>query len=125
MEPMSAVKYTELGAFLRSRRERIRPADVGLPAGPRRRVPGLRREEVAQLAGASVDYYNELERGAGSQPSEQMIAALARALRLSGDERDYLYRLADRPVPVQGGPPRTCTPACWTCWAGCPRPRRR
>ncbi|MFJ8541001.1 helix-turn-helix transcriptional regulator [Streptomyces sp. NPDC093586] len=103
MDGMSAVKYTELGAFLRSRRERIRPADVGLPAGPRRRVPGLRREEVAQLAGASVDYYNELERGAGSQPSEQMIAALARALRLSADERDYLYRLADRPVPVQGG----------------------
>ncbi|GGQ06616.1 DNA-binding protein [Streptomyces mutabilis] len=100
---MSAVKYAELGAFLRSRRERIRPSDVGLPAGPRRRVPGLRREEVAQLAGASVDYYNELERGAGSQPSEQMIAALARALRLSADERDYLYRLADRPVPVQGG----------------------
>ncbi|GGV49868.1 DNA-binding protein [Streptomyces pilosus] len=100
---MSAAKYAELGTFLRSRRERIRPADVGLPAGPRRRVPGLRREEVAQLAGASVDYYNELERGAGSQPSEQMIAALARALRLSADERDYLYRLADRPVPVQGG----------------------
>ncbi|MFG3075432.1 helix-turn-helix transcriptional regulator [Streptomyces sp. NPDC048225] len=104
MDRMSAVKYAELGSFLRSRRERIRPADVGLPAGPRRRVPGLRREEVAQLAGASVDYYNELERGAGSQPSEQMIAALARALRLSADERDYLYRLADRPVPVQGGP---------------------
>ncbi|MFF9495044.1 helix-turn-helix transcriptional regulator [Streptomyces flaveolus] len=103
MDGMSAVKYAELGAFLRSRRERIRPADVGLPAGPRRRVPGLRREEVAQLAGASVDYYNELERGAGSQPSEQMIAALARALRLSADERDYLYRLADRPVPVPGG----------------------
>ncbi|MFJ8143660.1 helix-turn-helix transcriptional regulator [Streptomyces sp. NPDC096048] len=103
MEGMSAVKYAELGAFLRSRRERIRPADVGLPTGPRRRVPGLRREEVAHLAGASVDYYNELERGAGSQPSEQMIAALARALRLSADERDYLYRLADRPVPVQGG----------------------
>ncbi|MFD8270874.1 helix-turn-helix transcriptional regulator [Streptomyces flaveolus] len=103
MDGMSAVKYAELGAFLRSRRERIRPTDVGLPAGPRRRVPGLRREEVAQLAGASVDYYNELERGAGSQPSEQMIAALARALRLSADERDYLYRLADRPVPVPGG----------------------
>ena len=103
MGAMSAAKYAELGTFLRSRRERIRPADVGLPAGPRRRVPGLRREEVAQLAGASVDYYNELERGAGSQPSEQMIAALARALRLSADERDYVYRLADRRVPVQGG----------------------
>ncbi|OKK10380.1 XRE family transcriptional regulator [Streptomyces sp. CB02400] len=97
------MRHTELGAFLRSRRERIRPADVGLPSGPRRRVPGLRRDEVAQLAGASVDYYNELERGAGSQPSEQMLAALARALRLTADERDHLYRLANRPVPVQGG----------------------
>ncbi|MEV7787720.1 helix-turn-helix transcriptional regulator [Streptomyces sp. NPDC088106] len=102
MAGMGSAKYTELGAFLRSRRDRIRPADVGLPSGPRRRVPGLRRDEVAQLAGASVDYYNELERGAGSQPSEQMIAALARALRLTADERDYLYRLADRPVPAPG-----------------------
>ncbi|MER5506755.1 helix-turn-helix transcriptional regulator [Streptomyces sp. NPDC002766] len=99
---MASGKYTELGVFLRSRRERIRPADVGLPSGPRRRVPGLRRDEVAQLAGASVDYYNELERGAGSQPSEQMVAALARALRLTADERDYLYHLADRPVPAAG-----------------------
>jgi transcriptional regulator with XRE-family HTH domain len=103
MEGMSAVKYAELGAFLRSRRERIRPADVGLPAGPRRRVPGLRREEVAQLAGASVDYYNELERGDHLLGRLGPGAALARALRLSADERDYLYRLADRPVPVQGG----------------------
>ncbi|WP_290050602.1 helix-turn-helix transcriptional regulator [Amycolatopsis solani] len=100
MGSAGSARYAELGAFLRSRRDRIRPADVGLPAGPRRRVPGLRREEVAQLAGASVDYYNELERGAGSQPSEQMIAALARALRLTADERDYLYHLAGRPVPV-------------------------
>ncbi|GAB3011274.1 helix-turn-helix transcriptional regulator [Streptomyces pseudoechinosporeus] len=100
---MKATKYAELGAFLRSRRERIRPEEVGLVSGPRRRVPGLRRDEVAQLAGASVDYYNELERGAGSQPSEQMLAALARALRLTADERDHLYHLADRPVPVQGG----------------------
>ncbi|WP_405463530.1 helix-turn-helix transcriptional regulator [Streptomyces jietaisiensis] len=103
MDPMGSAKYTELGAFLRSRRARIKPGDVGLPAGPRRRVPGLRRDEVAQLAGASVDYYNELERGAGSQPSEQMIAALARALRLSADERDHLYHLADRPVPPDAG----------------------
>lgn len=103
MEHMGAAKYTELGSFLRSRRDRIRPAEVGLPTGPRRRVPGLRRDEVAQLAGASVDYYNELERGAGSQPSEQMIAALARALRLTADERDHLYHLAGRPVPVHGG----------------------
>src|SRR5690242_20267511 len=93
----------DLGAFLKSRRDRIRPADVGLPAGPRRRVPGLRRDEVAQLAGASVDYYIELERGAGAQPSEQMVAALARALRLTLDERDHLYHLAGRPIPPPGG----------------------
>lgn len=94
----------ELGAFLKSRRDRIRPADVGLPTGPRRRVPGLRRDEVAHLAGASVEYFIELERGAGAQPSEQMLAALARALRLTVDERDHLYHLAGRRVPVQGGP---------------------
>jgi transcriptional regulator with XRE-family HTH domain len=98
------VNLSELGGFLRSRRDRIRPADVGLPTGPRRRVPGLRREEVAQLAGVSVDYYIELERGAGVQPSEQMLAALARALRLSRDERDYLFALAGRPLPPSGSP---------------------
>ena len=92
----------ELGAFLRTRRDRIRPAEVGLPHGPRRRVPGLRREEVAQLAGLSADYYTELERGGaknGVQPSAQTLAALARALRLNTDERDHLFHLAERPVP--------------------------
>lgn len=98
------VNLAELGAFLKSRRDRIRPADVGLPSGPRRRVPGLRRDEVAVLAGASVDYYIEIERGAGAQPSEQMLAALARALRLTLDERDHLYHLAGRPLPIAGGP---------------------
>jgi transcriptional regulator with XRE-family HTH domain len=92
---------TELGSFLKSRRDRIRPADVGLPAGPRRRVPGLRRDEVAMLAGASTDYYTELERGA-AQPSEQMLAALARALRLTIDERDHAYHLAGRALPPSG-----------------------
>ncbi|MBB5918067.1 transcriptional regulator with XRE-family HTH domain [Nocardia transvalensis] len=92
----------ELGAFLKSRRDRIRPQEVGLPSGPRRRVPGLRRDEVATLAGASVDYYIELERGRGAQPSEQMVAALARALRLPIDERNHLYHLAGRPVPPPG-----------------------
>lgn len=99
---MRAAGYAELGAFLRSRRERIRPEVVGLVPGPRRRVPGLRRDEVAQLAGASVDYYNELERGAGSQPSEQMLAAIGRALRLTDDEWNHLYHLAERPVPPPG-----------------------
>jgi transcriptional regulator with XRE-family HTH domain len=93
----------EFGAFLASRRARIRPADVGLPTGPRRRVPGLRRDEVATLAGASVDYYTELERGRGAHPSVQMLAALARALRLSSDERDHLFHLAGQPAPATGG----------------------
>ncbi|MBO8189539.1 helix-turn-helix transcriptional regulator [Streptomyces spirodelae] len=91
---------SELAAFLRSRRDRVRPADVGLPSGPRRRVPGLRREEVAQLAGLSADYYTELERGRGVRPSAQVLAALARALRLRGDERDHLFHLAERPLPT-------------------------
>jgi len=79
--------------------------------GRRRRVPGLRRDEVAQLAGASVDYYTELERGRGAQPSTQMLTVLARALRLDNDERDYLFRLAGRPVPVSGGASTHIQPA--------------
>ncbi|MFH9670752.1 helix-turn-helix transcriptional regulator [Streptomyces sp. NPDC017405] len=94
------MNHSELAAFLKSRRDRVRPADAGLPTGPRRRVPGLRREEVAQLAGLSADYYTELERGRGAQPSGQVLAALARALRLSGDERDHLFHLAERPLPA-------------------------
>ncbi|MGH3417741.1 MAG: helix-turn-helix transcriptional regulator, partial [Actinocrinis sp.] len=101
----------ELAAFLKSRRDRIRPSDVGLPAGPRRRVPGLRRDEVANLAGASVDYYTELERGRGAQPSSQMLAAIARALRLNGDERDHLFHLAGRPIPPAHGPTALVQPA--------------
>lgn len=97
---LGGVDLVELGSFLRSRRARITPAEVGLPAGPRRRVPGLRRDEVAQLAQASVDYYTELERGRGAQPSPQMLAALARALRLDGDECAHLYLLAGRPAPL-------------------------
>ncbi|MHC0432878.1 MmyB family transcriptional regulator [Streptomyces sp. O3] len=93
------MNHTELAAFLKSRRALVRPSDVGLPSGPRRRVPGLRREEVAQLAGLSADYYTELERGRGAQPSAQVLAALARALRLNGDERDHLFHLADRRLP--------------------------
>lgn len=105
----------ELGAFLRTRRDRIRPGEVGLPQGPRRRVPGLRREEVAQLAGLSADYYTELERGSaktGVQPSAQTLAALARALRLNGDERDHLFHLAERPIPPSAhGPSAHVQPA--------------
>ncbi|MCP2266642.1 helix-turn-helix transcriptional regulator [Promicromonospora thailandica] len=88
-----------LADFLRRRREALRPSDVGLVPGPRRRAPGLRREEVAALTGMSVDYYARLEQQRGPQPSEQMLAALTRALRLTVEERDYLFRLAGHGVP--------------------------
>lgn len=94
----------EFGGFLKSRRDRLNPRDLGLHDGPRRRVAGLRRDEVATLAGASVDYYAQLEQGRGAQPSEQMLAALARALHLTLDERNHLYYLAGRPLPPAGGP---------------------
>jgi transcriptional regulator with XRE-family HTH domain len=84
----------ELAAFLRARRERLTPADVDLPARRRRRTPGLRREEVAELAGVSVDYVVRLEQARGLRPSPEVLDALAGALRLSPDERSYLYDLA-------------------------------
>ncbi|MBX6384463.1 MAG: helix-turn-helix domain-containing protein [Microbispora sp.] len=89
----------ELADFLRRRRARLTPADVGLPQGPRRRTPGLRREEVAQLAGMSTDHYTRLEQARGSRPSRQMLAAVARALRLTRDERDHLFHLAGEEPP--------------------------
>ena len=92
----------ELGATLRAWRERLSPADVGLPAGVRRRTPGLRREEVAQLAGVSVDYLNRLEQGRGAHPSESVLGALARSLRLSAVEHDHLFHLAGSPPPGPG-----------------------
>jgi transcriptional regulator with XRE-family HTH domain len=88
-----------LADFLRRRREALRPVDVGLPDGVRRRASGLRREEVAGLVGMSTDYYTRLEQRRGPQPSEQMITAIARALRLSLDERDHLFRLAGHNAP--------------------------
>ncbi|WP_062432119.1 helix-turn-helix transcriptional regulator [Herbidospora daliensis] len=88
-----------LADFLRRHREALRPEDVGLPEGARRRAPGLRREEVAALALMSTDYYTRLEQRRGPQPSEQMLATLARALRLTGDERAYLFRVAGRNAP--------------------------
>jgi transcriptional regulator with XRE-family HTH domain len=88
------VDRTELADFLRHCRTRLAPADVGLSHGARRRTPGLRREEVAQLAGMSTDHYTRLEQARGSRPSRQMLAAVARALRLTGDERDHLFYLA-------------------------------
>ncbi|MFI6578603.1 helix-turn-helix transcriptional regulator [Nocardiopsis sp. NPDC050513] len=96
----------ELAGFLRGRRERISPADVGLPAGPRRRTPGLRREEVAQLAFMSTEYYTRLEQARGPRPSREVLAGLARALRLSDAERDHLHHLAGTPPGPPAGPSR-------------------
>jgi transcriptional regulator with XRE-family HTH domain len=84
----------ELGAFLRSRRERLRPRDVGLTAGPRRRTPGLRREEVAVLAHISTEYYVRLEQGRAPRPSGDVLAGIADALRLTEAESDHLHLLA-------------------------------
>lgn len=89
----------EFGEFLRSRRARLQPADVGLADRTRRRTPGLRREEVAQLAGVSHTYYAFLEQGRDIRPSGQVLDALARALRLSEAERDHLYALAQVSAP--------------------------
>ncbi|GAA2816676.1 helix-turn-helix transcriptional regulator [Kitasatospora paracochleata] len=94
---------SELGEFLRSRRARVQPEDLGLPVvGRRRRVPGLRREEVAQLAGVSVDYYVRLEQGRGQGASEAVLDAVAGVLRLDATERAHLYDLARPPrTPVR------------------------
>ena len=93
----------QLADFLRRRRAAIRPAEVGIADGPRRRTTGLRREEVAMLAGMSVDYVVRLEQGRSSQPSIQLLGALARALRLTDDERAHLFHLAGhQPPPADG-----------------------
>jgi transcriptional regulator with XRE-family HTH domain len=88
-----------LAHFLRRRRAELQPDDVGLHAGARRRTDGLRREEVALLASMSTDFYTRLEQGRGARPSSLTAAALARALRLTDDERDHLFRLAGHPTP--------------------------
>jgi transcriptional regulator with XRE-family HTH domain len=92
-----ARRREELAAFLRTRRARIRPEDVGLPSGARRRTPGLRREEVAQLAGVGVTWYTWLEQGRPINASVQVLDAIARTLRLDRTECEHLYRLADMP----------------------------
>ncbi|KND37309.1 helix-turn-helix transcriptional regulator [Streptomyces acidiscabies] len=90
-----------LAAFLRARREALQPEDAGLPRGRRRRTGGLRREEVAALCDMSADYYSRLEQPRGPHPSEQMLAALARGLRLSPEERDLLFQLAGHALPYR------------------------
>jgi transcriptional regulator with XRE-family HTH domain len=94
------VRRRALAAFLRSRRERITPEEVGLPAGGRRRTPGLRREEVAQLAAVGVTWYTWLEQGRDINVSEQVLDAIAGTLRLDPIERSHLYTLAGAGEPI-------------------------
>ncbi|THV37162.1 helix-turn-helix domain-containing protein [Glycomyces buryatensis] len=96
---------SDLGKFLQARRARVNPEDVGLREDARRRVPGLRREELALLAGVSVDYYTRLEQGRAKHPSDQVLDAVARALGLDGTTRAHLHRLAGnaRLSPLQAG----------------------
>lgn len=100
----------ELASFLRERRERLRPADVGLPPGRDRRTPGLRREEVAELACMSVDYYARLEQARGPRPSPRILDALTGALRLTAAERSHLFRLAGTGATPLPGPVRRVRP---------------
>jgi transcriptional regulator with XRE-family HTH domain len=93
---------TSLGATIHAWRDRLTPAEVGLPAGRGRRTAGLRREELSELAGISVDYIVRLEQGRAATPSAQIVSALARALRLTRDERDHLYSLGGLRPPTDG-----------------------
>jgi len=101
----------ELAACLRSWRDRVQPDDVGLPAGGARRAPGLRREEIAHLAGVSVDYLARLEQGRARHPSASVLGPLARVLRLSEDERAHLFRVAGHAEPDDGRMRRHVTPS--------------
>jgi transcriptional regulator with XRE-family HTH domain len=107
---MVCMDHEELAGCLRSWRDRLTPAEVGLTAGGQRRAPGLRREEVAQLAGLSVDYLARLEQGRASNPSPSVLAPLARALRLTDDERAHLFRVAGQAEPAVGAINRHLTP---------------
>ncbi len=102
----------ELGDFLRTRRNRIAPEDGGLPRGSRRRAPGLRRAEVAQLSGVSVDWYTWLEQGRPISVSTQVLESLVQALHLNADERAHLFFLAhQQPPPARAMKPETVSPA--------------
>ncbi|MYV40633.1 helix-turn-helix domain-containing protein [Streptomyces sp. SID1328] len=101
----------ELGTAIHRWRDRLPPGEAGLPLGGRRRASGLRREELAQLAGISVDYVTRLEQGRATNPSSQVVEALTRALRLSAAERDHLYRLAGLAPPAPTSVPTFIPPS--------------
>jgi transcriptional regulator with XRE-family HTH domain len=105
------MRATEFGQAVRRWRDRVSPETAGLPAGGQRRAAGLRREELALLAGISVDYVTRLEQSRATNPSAQVVEALARALRLSGDERTYLFRLAGLVPPGPETVPAYITPS--------------
>lgn len=108
---MGAARRALLGAFLRSRREALAPERMGLASGPRRRTPGLRREEVAHLSGVSTTWYTWLEQGRDIRVSRQVLEALCRALRLTASERQHLFTLADMtPPPDQARPAAVSLP---------------
>jgi len=102
---------TEFGQMVRRMRDRVTPEAAGLPSGGHRRAAGLRREELALLAGISVDYVTRLEQGRAANPSEQVVEALGRALRLSGAEREHLFHLAGLVPPGRGTVPGHITPS--------------
>lgn len=112
-----------LGEFLQARRALIAPQSAGLRAGGRRRVAGLRREEIAQLAGISVEYYQRLEQGRATCPSDQVLDALAEVLRLDAVEREHL-RVWPAPTAARAARPwrpatrRRCAKGCCGCWSG-------
>jgi transcriptional regulator with XRE-family HTH domain len=108
--PGGTKPQSDLGRALRRWRDRALPEDAGLPPGGRRRAPGLRREELAGLAGISADYVTRLEQGRADHPSSQIVEALARALRLDGEERARLHRLAGLAPPTSGTVPQLLTP---------------
>src|SRR5215469_5191444 len=111
MKQLELDRHHELGAFLRSRRARIAPEQVGFPEGMRRRTPGLRREEVALLAGVSPEWYTWLEQGRDIHVSAQVVESLASALQLDADERAHLFVLAlGQSPPVETFAPPTISP---------------
>src|SRR5690349_4840416 len=111
MKQLELDRHHELAAFLRSRRARLSPEQTGLPRGQRRRTPGLRRAEVALLAGVSPEWYTRLEQGRDIHVSVQVLESLARVLLLDANERAHLFLLALRqPPPVEMYSPPTISP---------------
>src|SRR3954447_24556638 len=111
MNQLELDRHHELAAFLRSRRARLSPEQVGLPRGTRRRTPGLRREEVAMLAGVSPEWYTWLEQGRDMNVSVQLLESLTRVLQLDANERAHLFLLVLRqPPPVEMYSPPTVGP---------------